>query len=870
MAGSCIDEHLLLAFLAGNLTSPARTGVETHVATCSACADLATWAAAEIAHPSRAPGGEGHAFVGAMVPGSRVGRYRILEPVGRGAMGEVYAAYHPDLDRRIALKVVAAAGPSTSERRQRLLREARAIARLSHPNVVTVHDAGTIGERVFIAMEFIDGVTLDAWLHAAPRGWQEVLDVFVAAGRGLAAAHAAGVIHRDYKPQNVMIAKDGGVRVMDFGLARLATETNAHEGSPHVGVPIPDTVTKTGAVLGTPAYMAPEQSRGEVPDATADQFSFCVALHEALYGMRPVLAHVKEAGVRSALPSPRRSGVPAWLDALVARGLATAPDDRHRSMAALLGALERGRTRVRRRAAIASGLALVVLMTFAGWRVARGSQITCTAPQARIAAAWSAPERRAAVHNAFTSSGHASAETGWQRFAATLDAYTNQWAAMYTQACGATHARGEQSAEVLDLRMSCLNDNLDQVRALTDSIATDAQAVSNAVTAAMNLTPVSRCADVALLRTAVPLPRDERTLQAVLRLRQLIADIEAMRQMAIWVPALAKAIAIRDEVKATGYKPLLGQLLAEIGLIQADLLSTDSERTLEDAVYVAESARDDLSVAKAAAALVYVAGYLLGKSAEGERWARLAAAVLDRLPDGYESSRIRSWLFNDRATMSWAHGDYIQADALMRQAIALKEGLVGKDHPDVALSLFALAGMLTEGGRPKEALPLIERAEVICTMRIGPETPLLALALIQRADALRALGRRLEAMSAYQQAIVFLQRTPSQTEGYLAQANASLGETELETGHAHDALAHLEHAIELLTNVNYPAAGVASVEFSLARALWEGGGDRDRALVLARAARRVFLAHESARSLREADAWLAGVAGSAEKARDAR
>src|SRR3954453_20637838 len=179
MAGSCIDEHLLLAFLAGNLTSPARTGVETHVATCSACADLATWAAAEIAHPSRAPGGEGHAFVGATVPGSRVGRYRILEPVGRGAMGEVYDAYHPDLDRRIALKVVAAAGPSTSERRQRLLREARAIARLSHPNVVTVHDAGTIGERVFIAMEFIDGVTLDAWLHAAPRGWQEVLDVFV-------------------------------------------------------------------------------------------------------------------------------------------------------------------------------------------------------------------------------------------------------------------------------------------------------------------------------------------------------------------------------------------------------------------------------------------------------------------------------------------------------------------------------------------------------------------------------------------------------------------------------------------------------------------------------------------------------------------
>jgi hypothetical protein len=171
MRAGCLGEETVLAFLAGTLVEPERASVETHVATCSACADVATWAAAEIAHPSRAPGGEGHAFVGAMVPSSRVGRYRILEPVGRGGMGEVYAAYHPDLDRRIALKVVAAAGPSTSERRQRLLREARAIARLSHPNVVTVHDAGTIGERVFIAMEFIDGTTLDGWLRAGPRDW---------------------------------------------------------------------------------------------------------------------------------------------------------------------------------------------------------------------------------------------------------------------------------------------------------------------------------------------------------------------------------------------------------------------------------------------------------------------------------------------------------------------------------------------------------------------------------------------------------------------------------------------------------------------------------------------------------------------------
>src|SRR5262252_3184709 len=221
----CLEETTVVAFLDGSLTPAARATVETHVAACSACAELVTWVAADqAAATARAPGYEGPPFVGQLHPGSRVGRYQILGAVGRGGMGEVYAAYHPDLDRRIALKVVRGFDGDSGERRIRLLREARAIARLSHPNVVTVHDAGTFGDRVFIAMELIDGWTIDQWLRAEPRTWQQVLDVFIAAGRGLAAAHAAGVVHRDFKPQNVMIGREGAVRVMDFGLARLAQE----------------------------------------------------------------------------------------------------------------------------------------------------------------------------------------------------------------------------------------------------------------------------------------------------------------------------------------------------------------------------------------------------------------------------------------------------------------------------------------------------------------------------------------------------------------------------------------------------------------------------------------------------------------------
>ncbi len=146
-------------------------------------------------------------------------------------MGEVYAAYHPDLDRRIALKIVYESSAGSAERRARLLREARTIAHLSHPNVITVYDAGTFGERVYIAMEFVDGDTLDDWRRAEARSWQEILDIFVATGRGLAAAHAAGIVHRDFKPQNVMVGKDGSVRVMDFGLARLLREDLLDTGS---------------------------------------------------------------------------------------------------------------------------------------------------------------------------------------------------------------------------------------------------------------------------------------------------------------------------------------------------------------------------------------------------------------------------------------------------------------------------------------------------------------------------------------------------------------------------------------------------------------------------------------------------------------
>jgi serine/threonine protein kinase len=292
--GRCPDEDTLLAFLHGRLPAR-RSDVARHLEACATCADVATWAAAEpgmapqLAPPVDRSAKASECPVGAQfAPGTRVGRYHILGAIGRGGMGEVYAAYHPDLDRRIALKVVHAERAADPERQRRLLREAQIIARLNHPNIVTVYDAGIVGDQVFVAMEFVDGHTLDTWVRQSDPCWQDVLDVFVAAARGLAAAHAANVVHRDFKPQNVMIGRDGRVRVMDFGLARPVGEIRPRGVSTgSVGGSIGSTSTTVGALVGTPAYMAPEQLRGGAIDVRADQFSFCVAMHEAIYRVRP-------------------------------------------------------------------------------------------------------------------------------------------------------------------------------------------------------------------------------------------------------------------------------------------------------------------------------------------------------------------------------------------------------------------------------------------------------------------------------------------------------------------------------------------------------------------------------------------------------
>jgi predicted Ser/Thr protein kinase len=355
----------------------------------------------------------------------RVGRYRVLGRIGSGGMGVVYRAHDPELARDVAVKVVnPETGAGHEHARARLVREARAMARLAHPNVIHVYDVGTVEDGVFIAMELVEGSSLAAWLQAEPRPWRQILEMFVHAGRGLAAAHAAGVIHRDFKPHNVLVGTDGRVRVGDFGLAGgdAAGPTGPHEPVTEPieraqeepaaldRASISGALTRTGMLLGTPKYMPPEQESGAPASARSDQFSFCVALYEALYGRPPYAGdsvsvyrhHVRHGDV---LPPPEGSRVRAWVHAEIVRGLSVDPAERHPGMDALLDrlddaledprALQRRRRRLRLTGigAIAAGVSALVM-----WRVAGGQgEVTPAEPQPALPVVMAAAEPPVAV-----------------------------------------------------------------------------------------------------------------------------------------------------------------------------------------------------------------------------------------------------------------------------------------------------------------------------------------------------------------------------------------------------------------------------------------------------------------------------------------
>ncbi len=360
----CLSDERLADLFEQKLDQTAIRSIAEHIDRCAPCRRVVAQAARGVEGPEEGDeGGDAALDAPTLRPGSKVGRYVVIECIGAGSMGIVYTARDPDLGRRVALKLLRTGTAGQAARPARLLREAQAMAKLSHANVITIYDVGAYEGRVFLAMELVDGGTLTEWLASGNRSWREVAKRMTLAGEGLAAAHAAGLVHRDFKLDNVLVGVDGRVRVTDFGLARAVGEGTPEGPTEGLQDQLLASMTRTGALVGTPAYMAPEQLAGGEVDARSDIFSFCVAFYEALYAQRPfagsTLAELREAIAQGAVrPPPRSSRVPAWLRRIVVGGLANDPSARPESMRALLRAIEGGRGRARARLAVGSVAAL--------------------------------------------------------------------------------------------------------------------------------------------------------------------------------------------------------------------------------------------------------------------------------------------------------------------------------------------------------------------------------------------------------------------------------------------------------------------------------------------------------------------------------
>jgi len=685
------------------------------------------------------------------MPGSAevLGRYVVLDRLGEGGMGIVHRAYDPALHREVALKVLRVVGPKSAH--DRLFREAQALARVTHPHVVTVYDVGAVGADVFVAMELIRGSTLRAWL-SRPRELAEILEVCIAAGEGLAAAHAAGLVHRDFKPSNVMVGDDGRVRVLDFGLARPTGEVAAAE--PVSGDLLASPITQEGAIVGTPQYMSPEQRRGEAADARSDQYSFCLVLREALDA-----SGASSTTATSATPigdasdeersAPKLAGVPRAVRAAIARGLADDPAKRFPSMRELLDEI----APQRRRVWIATAAVLGVVI--AGGAIALASSSSAARPCAQVATPfeqmWSVPAREA-LHAGFLEHGGPLAETMWERAAPLIDGWGTQWIAARRATCEATHVRGEQSADLLDRRMACLDDRRRELGGVLDSFAAaDPDIALAAVKLVRGVDPVGGCADTKAVLDQPPVPPLLRTqIEAATREVDALAALTHAKKTDV----VQRAQRALDVAKTLGYAPLEAAAHYQLGEAQINSGAYAAAATeLQAAALAADRGRDDRARAKSWLERMYVQGGELQRGSDALATRDLASSALSRVPGDVGKLPAELELYTADAYQALGKND----EALKIIDGMLAEGLASKrdPHDDLrGLVLTRKALLLDALDRWSETMPILRETQSIYEAVYGTDHPIVAGVMSNEANAiLMTRGNYTEAEQLYRRAL---------------------------------------------------------------------------------------------------------------------
>jgi tetratricopeptide (TPR) repeat protein len=729
--------------------------------------------------------------------GTLIGRYVVVDKLGEGGMGIVYRAFDPELDRKLAIKVLQG---KVGADQAWLLREAQALARLAHPNVVAVHDVGTLpGDHVFVAMELVDGMTMRQWLKTKQRTWREIVPVLLAAGEGLAAAHDVALVHRDFKPENVLVGNDGRVRVMDFGLARL--EPGDHDvpfaASPDTGQsPLSANLTEAGHVVGTPAYMAPEIYEDSPADASTDQFAFGVALFEALYRQRPFdKADLQPS--RSAPPKPRLPAdarVPAHLERIALRAIAIDPKQRFGSMRELLSQLAIDPYARRRRALIAVG-ALSVVGAIGGGMVAMSSSHSrlCVGIESRLQGVWDASAKDK-IHRAFAATKLPFAEQAYASLEQALDAYTASWVAAATESCKATRVRGDQTEAVLSLRQDCFDQLLVDLTSLGRVLAEPGpKLVEKGGKAASELDPVERCANVAALREP-----DKPPPQIAPQLRVIagkLADAKAQMIAGNYIATGAAAAEVSRLARDLDYFPAI----ADAEFLRATTLMTsqswdEAEKAFRGATWAAMQARRDDVLAHGALSIAEVDVQGRNKAGEAQVWLDLAKAALKRL--GGNDPKLALRVLEIEGVIAATTGDLNAAIAAHRTALAEGKRYFGADSPLLWENEAIYAASLTKANEFREAAPHYERAIELRSRVVGPDHGDVALTLSNLGICYRHL-RDPRARATFERAIALREKLYGKNSPILVPTLDNYGEFLRQEHEFPAALSDMERALRL-------------------------------------------------------------------------
>ena len=747
--------------------------------------------------------------------GTRIHRYLILGLIGKGGMGAVYKAYDPELDRRIAIKVltlVPIGNQTISVPQARLMREAQALARLSHPNVVSVFDVGTYNDSVYIAMEYIEGKTLRDWLAQGDRSLADILAVFLAAGRGLQSAHAQGIVHRDFKPENLIVGDNGQVKILDFGLARAAgfeefevtqkepaSLLESSSGEQLLSKPL----TMIGTRLGTLAYMAPEHFQLEELDEKTDQFSYCISLFEALYEKRPhagkTSGELSDNVSQGRVCFPKGRSVPTWIQQIVLRGLSVSKEERFTSMQQLLEELESdpeaAKALRRRRQAWMLAIVLAALLPFGLWFLLLKGDPVCSGAQKKLDAVWNKTVQDQIAHT-FISTKLSYAKDSFDRVRKLFDKHFSRWTQTYTETCQATHVHREQSEKVMDLRMSCLNRLLLKANALAQIfIQADETVVKKAVQAVGSLSGLSRCKDVEAILSRIRPPPDEQTRRKAEAVRDELAVIEALDNAGQFNKALRQTEQVTARAEKIGYEPVLAEALYWLGWMQEKTANYPAAKNnLKKSALLADKTRHDEVRAKSLVGLLWVTGIRQTRLEEAlnlNQWVEAAIARLD------ESDVIRSRWLNSLGGLYWSTGDYDQALQCFQKTLKLSEDILGPSHPDVSKILNNLGVVYYNKGEHEQVLRYLQRSLKIMTDALGHHHPNVAMSNNNLGVAYYNKGDYTQALEYYRRAMKIWEQTLGPDHPQLAMSLNNQGNIYCDIGELEKALDYHQRALKI-------------------------------------------------------------------------